>query len=331
MSEPWITERISLAGIDAGLLFGTQDAHLKHIEQSFPVKIIARGDEIVIKGYRTDTDRVVRLLLNLRSQIESGEDIGSKDVAFEIEVAKGEARARGTEEREEQRKEEFKLSALKKLVKPKSETQRQYLLEMQNSDIVVAIGPAGTGKTYLAVAAAISALNQRQVDRIVLARPAVEAGESLGFLPGDLQEKVNPYLRPLYDALYELMAPEKVRRLVEVGIIEIAPLAYMRGRTLADSFIIVDEAQNTTNMQMKMILTRMGFNSRMVITGDITQIDLPKTNISGLVEIQGFLSTIMGIKFVYFSEKDVVRHRLVQEIIKAYEAHENDRKNGQNG
>jgi phosphate starvation-inducible PhoH-like protein len=202
---------------------------------------------------------------------------------------------------------------------------------MQNSDIVVAIGPAGTGKTYLAVAAAISALNQRQVDRIVLARPAVEAGESLGFLPGDLQEKVNPYLRPLYDALYELMAPEKVRRLVEVGIIEIAPLAYMRGRTLADSFIIVDEAQNTTNMQMKMILTRMGFNSRMVITGDITQIDLPKTNTSGLVEIQGFLSTIMGIKFVYFSEKDVVRHRLVQEIIKAYEAHENDRKNGQNG
>jgi phosphate starvation-inducible PhoH-like protein len=166
------------------------------------------------------------------------------------------------------------------------------------------------------------------VDRIVLARPAVEAGESLGFLPGDLQEKVNPYLRPLYDALYELMAPEKVRRLVEVGIIEIAPLAYMRGRTLADSFIIVDEAQNTTNMQMKMILTRMGFNSRMVITGDITQIDLPKTNISGLVEIQGFLSTIIGIKFVYFSEKDVVRHRLVQEIVKAYEAHENEKKNG---
>jgi phosphate starvation-inducible PhoH-like protein len=199
---------------------------------------------------------------------------------------------------------------------------------MQNSDIVVAIGPAGTGKTYLAVAAAVSALNQRQVDRIVLARPAVEAGESLGFLPGDLQEKVNPYLRPLYDALYELMAPEKVRRLVEVGIIEIAPLAYMRGRTLADSFIIVDEAQNTTNMQMKMILTRMGFNSRMVITGDITQIDLPKTNISGLVEIQGFLSTIIGIKFVYFSEKDVVRHRLVQEIVKAYEAHENEKKNG---
>ena len=331
MSEPWITERISLAGIDAGLLYGTQDAHLKHIEQSFPVKIIARGDEIVIKGYRADTDRVVRLLLNLRSQIESGENIGSKDVAFEIEVAKGEARPRGAEEREEQRKEEFKLSALKKLVKPKSETQRQYLLEMQNSDIVVAIGPAGTGKTYLAVAAAISALNQRQVDRIVLARPAVEAGESLGFLPGDLQEKVNPYLRPLYDALYELMAPEKVRRLMEVGIIEIAPLAYMRGRTLADSFIIVDEAQNTTNMQMKMILTRMGFNSRMVITGDITQIDLPKTNTSGLVDIQGFLSTIMGIKFVYFSEKDVVRHRLVQEIIKAYEAHENDRKNGKNG
>ncbi len=326
MSEPWITERISLAGIDAGLLFGPQDAHLKHIEQSFPIKIIARGDEIAIKGYRPEVDRVVRLILNLRSQIESGEDVDAKDVAFEIEVARGEAKPRASGE--EQRKEELKLSALKKLVKPKSETQRQYLVEMQNSDIVVAIGPAGTGKTYLAVAAAISALNQRQVDRIVLARPAVEAGESLGFLPGDLQEKVNPYLRPLYDALYELMASEKVRRLVDVGIIEIAPLAYMRGRTLADSFIIVDEAQNTTSMQMKMILTRMGFNSRMVITGDITQIDLPRTNPSGLVEIQGFLSRIEGIRFVYFTEKDVVRHRLVQEIIKAYEARENEKKDG---
>jgi len=326
MSEPWITERISLAGIDAGLLFGPQDSHLKAIEQGFPIKIIARGDEVVIKGYRAEVERVVRLLLNLRSQIESGENVDAKDVAFEVEVARGEAKPKLSGE--EQRKDELKLSALKKLVKPKSETQRRYLLEMQNTDIVVAIGPAGTGKTYLAVAAAISALNQRQVDRIVLARPAVEAGESLGFLPGDLQEKVNPYLRPLYDALYELMAPEKVRRLVEVGIIEIAPLAYMRGRTLNDSFIIVDEAQNTTSMQMKMILTRMGFNSKMVITGDITQIDLPKATASGLVEIQGFLSMIMGIKFVYFSEKDVVRHHLVQEIIKAYEVHENDKENG---
>jgi phosphate starvation-inducible PhoH-like protein len=326
MSEPWVTERISLAGIDAGLLFGPQDSNLKAIEQGFPIKIIARGDEVIIKGYRPEVERVVRLFLNLRSQIESGENVDAKDVAFEVEVARGEAKPKLSGE--EQRKDELKLSALKKLVKPKSETQRRYLLEMQNTDIVVAIGPAGTGKTYLAVAAAISALNQRQVDRIVLARPAVEAGESLGFLPGDLQEKVNPYLRPLYDALYELMAPEKVRRLVEVGIIEIAPLAYMRGRTLNDSFIIVDEAQNTTSMQMKMILTRMGFNSKMVITGDITQIDLPKATASGLVEIQGFLSMIMGIKFVYFSEKDVVRHHLVQEIIKAYEVHESDKENG---
>lgn len=326
MSEPWITERISLAGIDAGLLFGPQDAHLKTIEQNFPIKVIARGDELILKGYRPDVDRAVRLILNLRSQIESGEDVDSKDVAFEIEVARGEAKPQPSVE--EQRKDELKLSALKKLVKPKSETQRRYLIEMQNSDIVVAIGPAGTGKTYLAVAAAISALNQRLVDRIVLARPAVEAGESLGFLPGDLQEKVNPYLRPLYDALYELMAPEKVRRLVEVGIIEIAPLAYMRGRTLNDAFIIVDEAQNTTSIQMKMILTRMGFNSKMVITGDITQIDLPRASQSGLVEIQDFLSLIGGIKFVYFTEKDVVRHHLVQEIIKAYESHENGKKNG---
>jgi phosphate starvation-inducible PhoH-like protein len=326
MSEPWITERISLAGIDAGLLFGPQDAHLKTIEQSFPIKVIARGDEIILKGYRPDVDRAVRLILNLRSQIEGGEDVDAKDVAFEIEVARGEAKPQPSPE--EQHKDELKLSALKKLVKPKSETQRRYLLEMQSSDIVVAIGPAGTGKTYLAVAAAVSALNQRLVDRIVLARPAVEAGESLGFLPGDLQEKVNPYLRPLYDALYELMAPEKVRRLIEVGIIEIAPLAYMRGRTLNDSFIIVDEAQNTTSIQMKMILTRMGFNSKMVITGDITQIDLPRASQSGLVEIREFLSLIGGIKFVYFTEKDVVRHHLVQEIIKAYETHENGKKDG---
>lgn len=313
MGERWMTEKISLAGVDSALLFGTRDFTLKALEKSFPIKIFARGDEVVIKGYEDEVAKVVRVLLSLRSQIESGEEIGEEDVNFEIELVRGERK------KEKALQEPFVISSLKKLVKPKTPMQKEYLVALEKNDVVVAIGPAGTGKTYLAVASALSFLNQRRVDRIVLARPAVEAGESLGFLPGDMHEKVNPYLRPLYDALYELMAPEKVRRLIEVGIIEIAPLAYMRGRTLNDSFVIVDEAQNTSSIQMKMVLTRLGFNSKMVITGDITQIDLPKSSPSGLIHIRGVLSEISEIRFVYFSEKDVVRHKLVQKIIKAYE------------
>jgi phosphate starvation-inducible PhoH-like protein len=214
------------------------------------------------------------------------------------------------------------VSSKKRFIIPKTETQRRYIDAIKNFDMVIGIGPAGTGKTYLAMAMAINALLKKQISRIVLARPAVEAGEKLGFLPGDIYEKVHPYLRPLYDALFDMMEAEKVSRLVERGVIEIAPLAYMRGRTLNDSFIILDEAQNTTSEQMKMYLTRLGFNSKTVITGDITQIDLPTGRVSGLIEAEKILKDIEGIEIIYFSEKDVVRHKLVQEIIKAYERYE---------
>jgi phosphate starvation-inducible PhoH-like protein len=214
------------------------------------------------------------------------------------------------------------VSSKKRFIIPKTETQRLYIEAVKNHDIVIGIGPAGTGKTYLAMAMAMNAYLKKQISRIVLARPAVEAGERLGFLPGDIYEKVNPYLRPLYDALFDMMDPEKVGKLIDRGIIEIAPLAFMRGRTLNDSFIILDEAQNTTSEQMKMYLTRLGFNSKTIITGDITQIDLPPGKTSGLIEAERILSGIEGIKFVYFSEKDVVRHRLVQAIVKAYERYE---------
>ncbi len=218
------------------------------------------------------------------------------------------------------------VSSKKRFIVPKTETQREYIEAIQKYDIVIGIGPAGTGKTYLAMAMAVNALLKKQVTRIVLARPAVEAGEKLGFLPGDIEEKVSPYLRPLYDALFDMMEPEKVAKYIERGVIEIAPLAFMRGRTLNDSFIILDEAQNTTSEQMKMYLTRLGFNSKTVITGDVTQIDLPAGKTSGLVEAERILKDIEGIKFVYFSERDVVRHRLVQEIIRAYERYERTEK-----
>jgi phosphate starvation-inducible protein PhoH and related proteins len=214
------------------------------------------------------------------------------------------------------------ISSKKRFIIPKTETQRQYIESIRNFDIVIGIGPAGTGKTYLAMAMAIHAFLKKQVSRIVLARPAVEAGEKLGFLPGDIYEKFNPYLRPLYDALLDMMEAEKAGKLIERGVIEIAPLAFMRGRTLNDSFVILDEAQNTTTEQMKMYLTRLGFNSKTVITGDITQIDLPHGRLSGLIEAEKILKNTEGIKFVYFSERDVVRHKLVQEIVKAYEKYE---------
>lgn len=214
------------------------------------------------------------------------------------------------------------VSSKKRLIIPKTETQKEYVQAIREHDMVIGIGPAGTGKTYLAMAMAVNALMNKQVSRIVLARPAVEAGERLGFLPGDLYEKINPYLRPLYDALFDMMEVDKANSLIERGIIEIAPLAFMRGRTLNDSFIILDEAQNTTSEQMKMYLTRLGFNSKTVITGDVTQIDLPPGRASGLVEARRILAPIKGIKIVTFTEKDVIRHRLVQQIVKAYEKYE---------
>jgi phosphate starvation-inducible PhoH-like protein len=219
------------------------------------------------------------------------------------------------------------VSSKKKFIVPRSENQKKYIDAIKQHDMVIGIGPAGTGKTYLAMAMAIHSLLKKQVSRIILARPAVEAGERLGFLPGDLYEKINPYLRPLYDALFDMMETEKAYRLIDKGIIEIAPLAFMRGRTLNDSFIILDEAQNTTSEQMKMYLTRLGFNSKTVITGDITQIDLPSEKVSGLIAAEKILKGIEGLSFVYFSEKDVVRHKLVQKIVKAYEKFEKNRNN----
>lgn len=254
----------------------------------------------------------------MRSLSREGFNLNAEDLRLAIQSA--------TSDTEPSLKELFAnniaVASKKRFIIPKTEVQRQYVEAIKTNDIVIGIGPAGTGKTYLAMAMAINALLRKEVSRIVLARPAIEAGEKLGFLPGDMYEKVNPYLRPLYDALFDMMDTEKAGKLIEKGIIEIAPLAFMRGRTLNDSFIILDEAQNTTSEQMKMYLTRLGFNSKTVITGDTTQIDLPHGKISGLVEIENILKGIEGIRFIYFTEKDVVRHRLVQEIVRAYERFE---------
>lgn len=278
----------------------------------------ARGSKIFIQGEEPAARKAETLIHELRSLREEGYVLNPDDIRFAVKaVSAGEEVSI-----RELFTNQVPVSSKKRFIIPKTEVQRQYVEAIKNHDIVIGIGPAGTGKTYLAMAMAINAFLKKEVSRIVLARPAVEAGERLGFLPGDIYEKVNPYLRPLYDALFDMMDPEKVSKLIERGIIEVAPLAFMRGRTLNDSFIILDEAQNTTSEQMKMYLTRLGFSSKTVITGDTTQIDLPPGKTSGLVEIERILSGIEGIKFVYFSERDVVRHRLVQEIVKAYERHE---------
>jgi phosphate starvation-inducible PhoH-like protein len=282
------------------------------------VTISTRGNKIFIQGEKTAVQKAESLIDELRSLGEEGYVLNPEDIRFAV-------RSISTGEEVSLRDllmNHIPVSSKKRFIIPKTEVQRQYIEAIRTYDIVIGIGPAGTGKTYLAMAMAISAFLKKEVSRIVLARPAVEAGERLGFLPGDMYEKVNPYLRPLYDALFDMMDPDKVSKLMERGIIEIAPLAFMRGRTLNDSFIILDEAQNTTSEQMKMYLTRLGFSSRTVITGDTTQIDLPPGKTSGLVEIERILEGIKGIRFIYFSEKDVVRHKLVQEIVKAYERHE---------
>ncbi|MEK7280692.1 MAG: PhoH family protein [Nitrospirota bacterium] len=306
-------------GLDTSNLFGKYDIHLKMIEDAFDVKISARGEEILIEGGPEDINRTKRIISDLSDLIFlKGFYLRPNDVDYAIR--------RMLNDKDVSIKEIFSdttpLETKKRLIIPKSATQKRYLEAMKKHDIVIAIGPAGTGKTYLAMAMAVTSLMRKEVSRIILARPAVEAGEKLGFLPGTISEKVNPYLRPLYDAMYDMMDLEKANRLIERGEIEIAPLAYMRGRTLNDSFVILDEAQNATSEQMKMFLTRLGFSSKSVITGDITQVDLPTERISGLLEIQKILSDIPGIEFIYFSEKDVVRHKLVQDIIKAYGRYE---------
>jgi phosphate starvation-inducible PhoH-like protein len=298
-------------------LFGSQDENLKLIESQFHTTVVTRGDSLVITGQEKDVQSTQKLLLDLAAMIQKGHAIDQRDVRLAINDAQGVTESLPGEEPGEII---IQVSNKKRPVRCKSMGQKKYVEAIKHYDMVFGIGPAGTGKTYLAMAMAISALLKRIVSRIILARPAVEAGEKLGFLPGDLYAKVHPYLRPLYDALYDMMETDKANRLIERGYIEIAPLAFMRGRTLNDSFVILDEAQNTTSEQMKMFLTRLGFNSKTVITGDITQVDLPVGKISGLIEVRSLLKSITGIKFVYFTEKDVVRHELVQQIIRAYEA-----------
>ena len=299
-------------------LYGDLDKNLRLIENTYGVILHARGNKISIEGEEKAVAKAEHLIRQLDEMLAQGIITQKDDVNTAIQAFSSDA----TAALKDLFQKTIPVSGKKRPVAPKNETQRKYIEAIKKYDIVFGIGPAGTGKTYLAMATAVSALLRREVSRIILVRPAVEAGEKLGFLPGDLYEKVNPYLRPLYDALYDMIETEKANKLVERGEIEIAPLAFMRGRTLNDSFIILDEAQNTTSEQMKMFLTRLGFNSKTVITGDITQIDLPNSRNSGLVEVQKILDGIDDIQFVYFTHKDVVRHKLVQQIIKAYENYE---------
>ncbi len=296
-------------------LFGSYDENLKHLESLFNVRIRTQGHDLLVEGETPDLDKVDRVVGQLASLLKDGYKLSNSDVKTASELI---AQDESVDIRDHFLKGSL-TAAGKRRVSPKTVNQRRYLDAIDQNDIVFGIGPAGTGKTYLAMAQAVAFLVAKKVNRIILARPAVEAGEKLGFLPGDLQEKVNPYLRPLYDALYDMLDVERVARYLERGTIEIAPIAFMRGRTLNDSFVILDEAQNTTSEQMKMFLTRLGFGSKAVITGDVTQIDLPTGRMSGLVEAMKIVHEIEGIAFVYFDERDVVRHKLVQQIVKAYE------------
>jgi phosphate starvation-inducible protein PhoH and related proteins len=315
-----VEHRLDAEGADFLLLAGVNDAHLQELARLSGCRVILRGDNLILSGDVNNVERVLPAAEHLVQQARIGQPVDIDDLRRHIQAGgrtgartgrRNGAPAGGDES-------QLLLAGLKKLIGSKSEGQRLYLEAIANNDVVVSIGPAGTGKTYLAVAAAVDALRKNRVKRIVLARPAVEAGENLGFLPGDLQEKVDPYLRPLYDALEDIMPADWVKRAIESRTIEIAPLAYMRGRTLPDAFVILDEAQNATTSQMKMFLTRLGLNSRVVVTGDKTQIDLPRRDDSGLLQIEKILRGIDGIAFVYLDEVDVVRHRLVKDIIQAY-------------
>jgi len=312
-------KRISVPEEGVATIFGSYDENLKHFESLFNVRIRTQGHEILADGDSPGPERVESVVTQLAGLARDGYRVSAADVKTAADLV--------AQDPAVDLREHFLKGSLtpggKRRVAPKTINQRRYLDAIEGQDIVFGIGPAGTGKTYLAMAQAVAFLVAKKVSRIILARPAVEAGEKLGFLPGDLQEKVNPYLRPLYDALYDMLDAERVARYLERGTIEIAPIAFMRGRTLNDSFVILDEAQNTTSEQMKMFLTRLGFGSKAVITGDITQIDLPTGRPSGLIEAMKVVHEIEGISFVYFDERDVVRHRLVQQIVKAYEAFTN--------
>jgi len=310
------TIRLDLADNElARQLFGEHNAHLQQIGRALNVRIHARGNQLTVAGDGVDARLAENLLAQLYGLLEEGYPVYANDIDYALRLLSENDRAR--------LKDIFLdtvyITSKKRSITPKSPAQKAYIDAIRSYDMVFGIGPAGTGKTYLAMAMAVAALSKGKASRIILTRPAVEAGEALGFLPGDLTEKVDPYLRPLYDALHDMMRFEKVSGLLQRGVIEIAPIAFMRGRTLNDSFIILDEAQNTTSEQMKMFLTRIGFSSKAVITGDITQIDLPSNKRSGLIEAKKILGDIEGIRFVFFSKRDVVRHRLVQDIINAYE------------
>lgn len=311
-----VTKKIDLEDNSiARTLFGRSGENIKRFEKKLGVELNTRGTVVTIEGGTEEVRLTERLVRELYGLLEKGYPLYPTDIDYAIRVISGDS----TVHLADVFMDTIYVSFKKKSIAPKSIGQKRYIDAIRRCDIVFSIGPAGTGKTYLAMAAAVSAFTKKEVDRIILVRPAVEAGEKLGFLPGDIVAKVDPYLRPLYDALHDMMDFERVQRLMERGTIEVAPLAFMRGRTLNDSFVILDEAQNTTIEQMKMFLTRLGFGSKAVVTGDITQIDLPLARPSGLVEAQKILKGIEGIDFVYFTEADVVRHPLVQEVIKAYE------------
>ncbi len=309
------TRKISIEGVDMLSLLGPNDQNLRLLETMFDCEAYIRAGEMVIIGEESAVLDMERTLCRLIALVQTGRSFQTSEIG-EI--------ARSVREGEPDSGEVFETTHIymtekKKVIKPRGPGQRKYLRMIKENDIVVGIGPAGTGKTYLAVAAAIDALNKKRVKKIVLARPAVEAGEKLGFLPGDIQEKVHPYLRPLYDALCDMILLEKLQKYLENGTLEIAPIAFMRGRTLHDAFVILDEAQNASRLQMKMFLTRLGGNSKAVVTGDKTQIDLPRQDMSGLLQVEKILKGIEGIAFVYFTEADVVRHQLVKNIIRAYQ------------
>ncbi len=301
-------------------LFGRQEENIRLLEEAMQCELIVRGDEIVMDNTEEKNQQVEDMIRTLLALVKQGKTISQRDIIYSLNLAKNHQ----LNMIDELYQIKIARTTNGKLIYPKTLGQKEYYQALKHNDVVFGIGPAGTGKTYLAVVFAVQALKNNEVQKIILTRPAVEAGESLGFLPGDLKEKVDPYLRPLYDALYDMLGQEKTERYIEKGIIEIAPLAYMRGRTLEDAYVILDEAQNTTDAQMKMFLTRLGFHSKMIITGDITQIDLPKGVVSGLKKALHILKDVKGIRFVYLTALDVVRHPVVQRIIERYE---NDEKN----
>lgn len=321
-------DRLTFSDLElARQLFGERNANLQRIADALDIRVHARGNTVSISGDDIGCALAGNLLQQLYGLLKERYPVYPKDIDHALQVLSADHRAR--------LKDIFLdtvyITSKKRTITPKSVNQKDYIDAIRRCDMVFGIGPAGTGKTYLAMAMAVSALSKGKVNRIILARPAVEAGEVLGFLPGDIAEKVNPYLRPLYDALHDMMPFEKAAGMMSQGVIEVAPLAFMRGRTLNDAFIILDEAQNTTTEQMKMFLTRIGFNSKAVVTGDITQTDLPTNKVSGLMDAMTILKDIKGIQFVFFSKIDVVRHRLVQDIIHAYEAHDDAKKTAANG